>query len=188
MGLPFSASKKNTIWIIINQLTKSVYFLSIRDTWGAKKLAQLHVKEIVRLHEIPLDVILDRDQRFQTRFWQAHQKAFGTKLNFSSSYHPETDGQIDKVNQILEDMLRACVLEFQGKWEDILLPVEFSYNNGYQSTIKMPPFEALYGTKCRTTLCWSDLDEALIIGPEMIQEIIEMIRRIREHIKVTQSW
>ena len=84
-------------------------------------------------------------------------------------------------------MLRACVLEFQGKWEDDLPLVEFSYNNNYQSTIKMTPFEALYGRKCRTPLCWSDLDEALIIGPEMIQETIETIRKIREHIRIAQS-
>ena len=84
-------------------------------------------------------------------------------------------------------MLRACVLEFQGKWEDDLPLVEFSYNNSYQSTIKMAPFEALYGRKCRTPLCWSDLDEALVIGPEMIQETTETIRKIQEHIKVAQN-
>jgi len=91
------------------------------------------------------------------------------------------------VNQILEDMLRDCVLEVQGKCEDDLPLVEFSYNNSYQSNNRMTPFEALYGRKCRTPLCWSDLDEALIIGPEMIQETMETIRRIREHIKIAQS-
>jgi len=91
------------------------------------------------------------------------------------------------MNQILEDTLRACVLVFQRKWEDDLLLVESSYNNSYQSTIKMAPFEALYGRKCRTPLCWSDLDEALIIGPEMIKETIEIIRKIWEHIRIAQS-
>ena len=84
-------------------------------------------------------------------------------------------------------MLRACVLELQGKWEDDLPLVEFSNNNSYQFTIKMAPFEALYGRKCRTPLCWSDLDEVLIISPEIIQETIETIRKIQEHIKVAQS-
>jgi len=97
-------------------------------------------------------------------------------LNFSSSYHPETDRQTKRVNQILEDM-RAYILEFQGKWEDDLLLVEFSYNNSYQSTIKMAPFEALYGKKYRTPLCWSDLDEVLIIDPKMIHETIETRRK-----------
>jgi len=108
-------------------------------------------------------------------------------LNFSRSYHPETDGHIEKVNQILEDILRACVSEFQGKWEDDLPLVDFSYNNSNQSTIRMALFEALYGRKCRMPLSWSDLDEALIIGPEMIHEAMETIRRIGEHIKVAQS-
>ena len=139
MGLPLSASKKNAIWVIVDRLTKSAYFLLIKDTWGVEKLAQLYVKEIVRLHGIPLDIVSDRDQRFQARFQQALQKAFGTKLNFSSFYHPETDGQMERVNQILEDMLRACVLEFQREWEDDLPLVEFSYNNSYQSTIRMGP-------------------------------------------------
>jgi len=152
-----------------------------------EKLAQLYVKEIVQLHGIPLDVVSDRDQKFQAYFWQALQKAFGTKLNFSSSYHPETDRQTKRVNQILEDMLSACVLEFQGKWEDDLPLVEFSYNNSHQSTIRMAPCEALYGRKCRTLLCWSNFDEALLIGPKMIQENVETIKRIREHIRIARS-
>jgi len=168
MGLPLSVSKKNAVWVIVDRLTKSAHFIPIHDTWGIERLAQLYVKEIVRLHGTPKDIVSDRDQRFQARFWQALQKAFWTKLNFSSSYHPETDGQTERVNRMLEDMLRACVLDFQGKWEEYLPLVEFSYNNSYQSTIKMAPFEALYGRKCRTPLCWSELDEALIIGPELI--------------------
>ena len=120
----------------------------------------------------------NRDQIFQACSLQELQKAFGTKLNSSSSYHPKIDRQTKRVNQILEDMLRASVLEFQGKWEDDLPFVEFSCNNSYQSTIKMAPFETLYGRTYRTTLCWSDLDEALILGPQLIQETTEMIRKI----------
>jgi len=103
-------------------------------------------------------------------------------LNFSSSYHPQTDGQSRRVDHILEDMLRACVLEFHEKWKNDLPLVEFSYNNSYQSTIKMTPFEALYGRKCITPLRWSDLNEALTLGPYLIQEITKTIRKIREHI------
>jgi len=120
MGLPPSASKRNAIWVIVDRLTKFAHFLPIHDTWGTKRLAQLYVKEIVCLHGIPKDIMSDRDRRFQVRFWQALQRAFGTKLNFSSSYHPETDGQTERVNQMLEDMLRACALDFQGKWEEYL--------------------------------------------------------------------
>ena len=153
MGLPPSALKKNTIWVIVYRFTKWAHFLPIRDTYGVEKLSQLHVKGIVHLYGIPLGIVSDKDQRFQACFWKVLQKAFGTKLNFSSSYHPETDGQAKRMNQILEDMLRACVLEFQRKWEEDLLLVEFSYNNIYQSTLKMVPFEALYERKCRMPLC-----------------------------------
>ena len=110
MELPLPASKKNAIWVIVDRLTKSAHFLPICDTWGIERLAQLYAKEIVRLHEIPKDIVSDRDRRFQVRFWQALQKAFRTKLNFSSSYHPETNGQTEWVNQILEDMLRPVCL------------------------------------------------------------------------------
>jgi len=107
--------------------------------WNVKKLAHLYVKEIIRPHGIQTDIMSHRDQRFQALFWQALQKAFGTKMNFSSSYHPK-DRQTKIVNRILEEMLRACVLEFQGKWENDLCLVEFSYNNSYQFTIKTAPF------------------------------------------------
>ena len=131
MGLLLSVSKKNAIWVIVDRLTKSAHFLPIHDTWSIERLAQLHVKEIVQLHEIPKDTVSDRDWRFQARFWQALQKIFRTRLNFSSSYHPETGGQTERVNQLLEDMLRACVLDFLGKWEEYLPLEEFSYNNSY---------------------------------------------------------
>ena len=91
MGLPLSTSRKNAIWVIVDKLTKSANFIPIHDTWSVEKPAQLYVQEIVRLHRIPKDIVFDGDQRFQTRFWQALQKAFGIKLNFSSSYHTETD-------------------------------------------------------------------------------------------------
>lgn len=120
-------------------------------------LAQIFVKEVVQLYGVPRDIILNRDLSFQACFWKVLQKAFGTKLKFSSSYHLETNGQIERVNQIIEDMLRACVLDCQGKWVDYLPLAEFSYNNSYQATIKMAPFEALYSRKCRTPLCWNDL-------------------------------
>jgi len=152
MGLLLSTTKKNAIWVIVDRINKSAHFLPIRDTWNVEKLAQLYVKEIVRLHRISANIMFDKDQRFQAFFLLALQQVFGTKLNFSNSSHHKIDGQTKRVNQILEDMLRACVLEFQGKWEDDLPLVEFSYNNSYQSTIKTAPFKALYERKCQTPL------------------------------------
>ena len=115
------------------------------------------------------------------------QKALGTKLNFSTAFHPTTDGQTERTNQIVEDMLRACILDFQGTWEKFLPMVEFSYNNSYQATIGMAPYEALYGRKCRTPLCWSDIDEARVIGPELIQETTDKIRLIQSRMMAAQS-
>jgi len=122
---------------------------------------------------VPVSIVSDRDPRFTYRFWGSLQRALGTRLNFSTAFHPQTDGQSERVIQILEDMLRACVIEFEGSW-DIHLPlIEFAYNNSYQSSIGMPPYEALYGRKCRTPLCWDEVGERKMIGPEIIQQTEE---------------
>jgi hypothetical protein len=115
-----------------------------------------------------------------------HQ-ALGTKLAFSTAYHPQTDGQTERVNQILEDMLRACVLAYGAKWEDCLPFAEFSYNNSYQASLQMAPFEALYGRKCRTPLNWSETGDSQIFGPDILQEAEEKVRRIRDYLKAAQS-
>ena len=110
----------------------------------------MYVQEIVRLHGVPDSIVSDRDPRFTARFWSAFHKALGTKIHLSTAYHPQTDGQSKRVIQILEDMLRSCVLDFKGEWDQHLPLVEFSYNNSYQSTIGMAPYEALYGRRCMT--------------------------------------
>jgi hypothetical protein len=115
-----------------------------------------------------------------------HQ-ALGTKLAFSTAYHPQTDGQTERVNQILEDMLQACVLAYGTKWEDCLPFAELSYNNSYQASLQMAPFEALYGRKCRTPLNWSETGDSKIFGPDILQEAEEKVRIIREHLKASQS-
>jgi len=116
MRLPLTTSRTNDIWVIVDRLTKSTHFVATHDSWDVDRLARIYNKEVVRLHGVPHDNISDRDSRFQARFWKALQKAFGTKLQFSSFYYPETDGQTERVNQIVEDILRAYVLDFQGKW------------------------------------------------------------------------
>ena len=100
----------------------------------------------------------DRDPRFKSRFWKSLQLALGTRLNFSTTFHPQTDGQSKRVIQVLEDMLRGCVLDFPGSWGRYILLMEFAYNNSFQSSIGMAPYEALYGKKCRTLVCWVDLN------------------------------
>ena len=114
VGLPRTPSGKNSIWVIVDRLTKSAHFLPINNTDSLGKLTRLYVLEIVRLHGVPKSIVSDRDLRFTSHFWKSLQAALGTKLKFSSAYHPQTDGQSERTIQTLEDMLRSCVMEFQG--------------------------------------------------------------------------
>ncbi|KAG8474947.1 hypothetical protein CXB51_031657 [Gossypium anomalum] len=182
-GLPLTPGKKNAIWVVVDRLTKSAHFIPVRTDYSLNKLAELYICEIVRLHGIPLSIISDRDPRFTSRFWQKLQEASGTKLNFSTAFHPQTDGQSERVIQILEDMLRCCVLEFQGSWERYLPLVEFAYNNSYQTSLKMAPYEALYGRKCRTPLYWTELKENQIYGVDLIKETEEKVKVIQDCLK-----
>ena len=111
----------------------------------------------------------------------------GTQLKLSTSYHPQIDGQSERTIQVLEDMLRACALDFSGSWDRHLYLVEFAYNNGYHSSIKMAPYEALYGRRCRTPLCWSEVGERQLLGPDLIQEITEKIQLIRKRLVAAQD-
>ncbi|GKB69979.1 putative reverse transcriptase domain-containing protein [Tanacetum coccineum] len=113
-------------------------------------LKRLYIKEIVSRHGMPISIISDHDSHFTSRFWQSLQSALGTQLDMSTAYHPETDGQSERTIQTLEDMLRACVIDFGKGWERHLPLVELSYNNNYHANIKASPFEALYGRKCRS--------------------------------------
>jgi hypothetical protein len=110
-----------------------------------------------------------------------------TKLNFSSAYHPQTDGQMEKVNYILEDMLRACALKDNQSWDKCLSYAEFSYNNSYQESIKMTSFEFLYGRKCRTPLFWNEPGENQIFGPDILREVERQVQMVRENLKLAQS-
>jgi hypothetical protein len=114
-------------------------------------------------------------------------EALGTHLNFSSAYHPQTDGQTERTNQILEDMLRACALQDQSGWDKRLPYIEFSYNNSYQASLKMSPFQALYGRSCRTQLQWDQPREKQVFGPDILLEAEENIKMVRENLKIAQS-
>jgi hypothetical protein len=120
--------------------------------------------------------VSDRRLQFVSKFWEELHKALDTKLLHSSAYHPQTSGQTERVNQILEDMLQACALEFSQKCDDCLPLAEFSYNNSYQESIKMAPFEALYGRRCRTPLNWSKQDEGSFFRPDMVKETEEKVQ------------
>ncbi|GJX01995.1 reverse transcriptase domain-containing protein [Tanacetum coccineum] len=152
------------------RLTKSAHFIPTRETDSMETLTRLYIKDIVSLHGVPISIISDRDSHFTSRFWQSMQSALGTQLDMSTTYHPETDGQSERTIQTLEDMLRACVIDFGKGWERHLPLVEFSYNNSYHASIKAAPFEALYGRKCQSPICWAEVGDVQLTRPEIIHE------------------
>ncbi|KAJ0466688.1 putative nucleotidyltransferase, Ribonuclease H [Helianthus annuus] len=167
-GLPRSQRGNDTIWVIVDRLTKSAHFLPIKETDKFSTLADIYLKEVVSRHGVPTSIISDRDARFTSELWQAMHKSFGSRLDMSTAYHPQTDGQSERTIQTLEDMLRACVIDFGNSWEKHLPLVEFSYNNSYHTSIQAAPFEALYGHKCRSPLCWAEVGDSQITGPELV--------------------
>lgn len=171
----------------MDRLTKSAHFLPIRVGDSLSTLSQLYINEIVRLHGAPVSIVSDRDPRFVAEFWRTLHKALGTQLHHSTAHHPETDGQSERTIQILEDMLRACVLDFGGSWNKHLALAEFAYNNSYQASIGMAPFEALYGRPCRSPVCWTEVGERSLLGPELVKETTEKIQIIRDRLRTAQS-
>jgi hypothetical protein len=136
---------------------------------------------------VPKLIISDRGAQFIARFWEQLQHALGTKLIRSSAYHPQTDGQTERVNQILEDMLRACVLQYDKNWDKCLSLAEFSYNNSYQASIKMTPFDVLYGRRCWTPLSWSQTGERKIFAHNLVLEAEDKVKTIQTNLKAAQS-
>ncbi|GAU28841.1 hypothetical protein TSUD_21780 [Trifolium subterraneum] len=150
---------EDSIWIIVDRLTKSAHFIAVKSTYKASRYAEIFLEEIVKLHGVPLSIVSDRDPTFTSHFWRAFQKAMGTRLRMSTSNHPQTDGQSERTIQTLEDMLRACVLEDGGNWSKHLHLVEFAYNNSYHASI----------------------------GPDIIQKTTLKIKSVKEHMRVAQS-
>nr|GEY97026.1 putative reverse transcriptase domain-containing protein [Tanacetum cinerariifolium] len=155
--LPRTSSEHDTIWVIVDRLTKSSYFLPMHEDYNMEMLARLYLK------------------------------AFETRLDMSTTYHPQTDGQSERTIHTLEDMLRACVLDLRGSWDVHLLLVKLSYNNSYHSSVRCALFEALYGRKCHSPIIWAEVGESQLIGPELVQESIEKISQIKDRLKAASD-
>ena len=186
-GLPLTQRKHDYVRMIVDKLTKLAHFIHVRMDYSMDRLAKLYVKEIVQLHGIPLSIVLNRDPRFTSKFLKKLQSALGTRLNFSTTFHPQTDGQSERLIQVLEDMLRGCVMEFPGSWDRYIPLKEFAYNNSYQSSIGMAPYEALYGRRCRTLVCWTELNEHKVIGPDIVKDTEEKVQVIRQMLKAASD-
>jgi transposase InsO family protein len=141
VGLPRTQAGYDSIWVVADQLTKAAHFIPVTTTYSGAKLAELYMSRIMCLHGVPKKTVSDRGSQFTSKFWEKLHESMDTKLNFSSAYHPQIDGQMERTNQIIEDMLRACALKYGKSWD-----------KSYQASIEMAPFEALYGRQCRTML------------------------------------
>jgi hypothetical protein len=186
VGLPRTRTSYDSIWVVVDCLTKSAHFIPVKTNYSSAVLAKLYMSRIVCLHGVPKKIVSDRGTRFTSHFWQQLHEALDTHLNFSSAYHPQTDGQTERTNQILEDMLRACALQDQSGWDKRLPYAEFSYNNSYQASLKMSPFQALYGRSCRTPLQWDQPGEKQVFGPDILLEAEENIKMVQENLKIAQ--
>ncbi|KAA0026008.1 DNA/RNA polymerases superfamily protein [Cucumis melo var. makuwa] len=186
-GLPRTSSGHDGIWVIVDRLTKTVRFISVKATSTLDQLARSYVDKIMSQHGVPVSIVSDRDPRFTSKFWHSLQKVIGTRLKFSTSFNPQTDGQSERTIQTLEDMLRACVLQLKGSWDTHLPLMEFAYNNSYQSSIGMAPYEALYGRPYRTPVCWNEVGERKLVGLELVQTTTNNIKLIRENLKIAQD-
>ncbi|WVZ80151.1 LOW QUALITY PROTEIN: hypothetical protein U9M48_027650 [Paspalum notatum var. saurae] len=187
VGLPRTQKGYNSIWVVVDRLTKVAHFIPVNTTYSGARLAELYISRIVCLHGVPKRIISDRGSQFTSRFWEQLHDSLDSKLRFSTAYHPQTDGQTERTNQILEDMLRACAIQYGTSWDKSLPYAEFSYNNSYQASLKKSPFEALYGRRCRTPLFWNQTGEKQVFGPDLIKDAEQQIKMVRENLRVAQS-
>ena len=187
VGLLRTVSRQDAIWVVIDRFSKVSHFIPISMTYSIDKLATLYIKEIVRLHGVPVFIVLDRDARFTSRFWESVQRALETILKFSIGFHPQTDGQFERTIHILEDMLKAYVMDFQGSWNHYISLIEFAYNNSFQTTISVARYELLYGRKYRSLIHWDEVGERRYLGPDIVRDTIEAVEKIRKRILAAQD-
>jgi hypothetical protein len=171
----------------VDRLTKVTHFIPVKTTYSGPQLAELYMSKIVCLHGVPKKIVPDRGTQFTSRFWERLHEALDTQLHFSFAYHPQTDGLTERVNQILKDMLRACALQYGRSWDKSMQYAKFSYNNSYQESMKMAPFEMLYGRRCRTPLFWNEIGERRVFGPDILEEAVKQVHTVRENLRVAQS-
>ncbi|WVZ89679.1 hypothetical protein U9M48_036052 [Paspalum notatum var. saurae] len=187
VGLSRTQSGFDSIWVVVDRLTKVGHFIPVKTTYTGAKLAELYISRVVCLHGVPKKIVSDRGTQSTSHFWKRLHESMDTKLNFSSAYHPQTDGQTERTNQILEDMLRTYALQYGTSWDKSLPYAEFSYNNSYQASIKISPFQALYGRRCRTPLHWDQSGEKQIFDPEIIEDTERQVRMVKENLRIAQT-
>jgi hypothetical protein len=178
-GLPRTSKAYDSIWVIVDGLTKVAHFILVKATYKGSQLAELYMARIMCLHGVPKKIVLDRGSQFTSKFWKIFHENVDTNMNFSSAYHRHTNGQTERTNQVLEDMLSAYALQHGSSWDKSLPYAGFSYNNSYQATLKVSLFETLYGRKCKTPLFLDQTRGRQFFVPELVQEAEEKVRIIQ---------
>ena len=179
--LPHTSQGHDAVWVIVDRFTKSAHFLAQRMTFTLERFYPLYIREIVRIQGVIVSIVSDRDLRFTAHFWKSFQKAMGTRLTMSTAFHPQTYGQSERTIQVLEDMVRACVLDHKGNGEEHFSLVEFTYNNRWHQ------YEALYGRPCRSPICLTEVGESSISGPDLIRDTSEKVSLIQQRLLTAQS-
>ena len=185
-GLPKSKGY-DSIFVVVDMLTKMTHLFPVHKDDSAKDIAHVFMKGIFVYHGLPRRIISDRDSKFTSNFWKAIFEATGTQLSFSTAYHPQSDGQTERVNQVIEDMLRAYCMREPVKWTRYLYLVEFAYNASFQRSIGMSPFKALYGQECLTPLKWTDPMIRVQASKEMLDEMQQQTDLIKFKMKAAQD-
>ncbi|KAD5960518.1 hypothetical protein E3N88_11990 [Mikania micrantha] len=185
--LPRTTQGYDTIWVVVDILTKSAHFLPIRESYSSERLAEIFVNEILARHGVSISIVYDRDTHFTSIFCKRFRDAMGSKLLINMTYRPQTDGQSEMNIQTLEDMLQACAVDYEGNWNKHKPLAKFSYNNSYHSSIDMAPFEMLYGRKYRTPICWGELGQKELGNLEVVRATTERLEQIKPRMKVAQN-
>lgn len=173
--------------VVVDELITTTHLIPIKSTSKAINIANIFMREIFRLHGVLKIMISNRDAKFASKFWKELFENMITKLNFSTSYHPQNNDQIERTNQRLKDMLRMYVKDKQTKWEDYLHLAKFAYNNGYQTSIKVSPFKVMYRRRCKVPLSWDHPKDKLVLGPYMLREMEEIVKKVKQNLKIVQD-
>ena len=179
IDLPKTMRGYDTIWVIVDCLNKSAHFLPIEKTYPLNRFSKIYIKKIVKLHSVTSSIVSDRQPCFTSHFWGALHDVLGSQLKFSTTFHLQTDRQSERTIRTLEDMLTACVLDFQGSWDEHLPLVEFTYNNSFHSSIGMLLYEILY----RRPVDRRYVGKKLVIG---LSQVLKLLSRHKKRFKLSK--
>lgn len=184
LGLPRTKNGKDSIFVVVDRFSKMAHFIACKKVDDASHAADLFFKEIVRIHGVPRSIVSDRDTKFLSHFWRTLWGKIGTKLLFSTTCHPQTDGKTEVVNRTLSTLLRSVLTRNLRMWEECLPHVEFAYNRVVHSTTKMSPFEVVYGFNPLTPLDLLPMPNNSLLKHKDGKEKVEFVKKMHEQVKL----